>query len=103
REASGLQEGHPAFLPRDLRDGVVLRGELLERAPEVLLHGDRVVRGELRTGMLQDPVEDAPGGVLQILAVLMLLEVMLIGGDVNAVGLLAAGHRDVEGFAGYFR
>src|SRR5699024_11169337 len=81
REASGLQEGHPAFLPRDLRDGVVLRGELLERAPEVLLHGDRVVRGELRTGMLQDPVEDAPGGVLQILAVLMLLEVMLIGGD----------------------
>lgn len=53
--------------------------------------------------MLQDPVEDAPGGVLQVLTVLMLLEVMLVGGDVDAVGFAAAGHRDVEGFSGHFR
>jgi len=61
------------------------------------------VCGELCARVLQDPVEDAPGGVLQVLTVLMLLEVMLVGGDVDAVGFAAAGHRDVEGFSGHFR
>lgn len=54
------------------------------------------MRGELGAGVLEDAVKDGPGSVLQVVAVLVPLEMVLVGDDVGAVRISPAGEGDVE-------
>jgi hypothetical protein len=86
-----------------LGDCLVLRGELADARPGVLLGGDRLVCGAFGALVLQDAAEDAacrevPG--LEAGGVLVVLEVRLVGRDIRCVGLPAAGHGYVERLSG---
>ena len=47
-------------------DGLVFCGELRDRAPGILLSGDRFIRGKFGTDLLQNAEEDAAGRRLRI-------------------------------------
>ncbi len=61
-EPGGTDEGGPAVVLSGGGDGLVLGGELSDRAPLLLLGDGRLVRRELSTTVLQNSVEHASRG-----------------------------------------
>ena len=92
------QESRPAVVLAGLGDGLVLRGELTDRPPPILLDRDRLVRRQLRSDVLEHPVEHAPRGRVGVVGRVRgdMSIVGCVGGDVGMVPVPAPGHRDVE-------
>ena len=79
-------------------DGLVLGGELGDRAPLFLFGSDGLVRGEFRADVLQNAVEHGLCVRVRVVAG-MRGRVSVIGmvcGDVGVVAVPATGHCDVE-------
>jgi len=77
--------------------GLVLGGELGDRAPLVLFGDDGFVGGQFGAGVLQNAVEDASCTRVGVLAgVRFCMVVGVVEDHVGMVGVAAAGHGDVE-------
>lgn len=98
-EPGGFEEGGPAVVLAGLGDGLVLRHQLSDGPPALLLGGDGLVRGQLGADVLEHPVQDGPGGGVGVVGGVRgdMRVVCGVGGDVGVVPVPAAGHRDVEG------
>ena len=83
-----------------LRDRLVLRRELRDRPPLLLLRSDSFEGGEFSADVLHDSVEYGPGGGIGVIAWVG-LAVSIVGSvdrDVSVIGISPAGHRDIEIF-----
>ena len=90
-------EGGPAIVLGCRGDGLVLGGELGDRAPLVLLGDDGLVGGQFRSDVLQNAVQDAACGRVGVVAGVRLVVVVgAVEDHVGMVGVAAAGHGDVE-------
>lgn len=67
-EPGAADEGGPAAVLGGCGDGLVLGGELGDRAPLLLLGDDGLVRGEFGAAVLQNAVEDASCGGMRVVA-----------------------------------
>ena len=84
-----------------LCDRPVLRGELGDRAPLVLLGGNGPMGGKFRSGVLQDAIEDTSASSVGVVARVRLgVVVGAVEDHVGVVGVASAGHGDVEVLAG---
>lgn len=96
-QAAALDEAHPAVVLGSGDDGFVFGGELSDRTQLLLLDGDGLVRGQLRTHMLKHPKQHRPAGGVGGAARMRLGSfVGPVEDHVGAVSVLAAGHRDIE-------
>ena len=78
-------------------DGLVLGGELGDRAPPVLLGGDGLVCRQLSTAVMEDAVEDCAGGGVGVVARMRGgVVVGAVEDDVGLVRFAPAGHRDIQ-------
>ena len=78
-------------------DGLVLGGELRDRAPLFLLSDDRLVRREFRSDVLKHAGQDAAAARVGVVAGVRLLVVVgAVEDHVCVVRCSASGHGDVE-------
>ena len=96
-QARGLDQGGPAVSLGGGSNRLVLRGELGDRPPLLLFGSDGLVRGQLGTDVLEHPEQHGPAGGVGVVA-RMRFGVLVgpVEDHVGAVGVLAAGHRDVK-------
>src|SRR5690606_21828160 len=96
-ESAGADEPCPAVVLGGLGDGLVFGDELCDRAPCLLLGGDGLVGGKLGPDMLQYAEQNGAGGRVGVVGgVRRGVVVGAVEHHVSAVGVAAAGHRDVE-------
>lgn len=89
----------PAVALRDRTDGLVLRGELGDGRPALLLRLDHLVGRQLSAEVLEHALQNGVGVDLVRFGRGVAL-VGLVEGDVGDVGVSASGHGDVEVLAG---
>ena len=104
-ETGRADEERPPVALRGCRQRLVLGRELADVQPSVLFGGDGLVGGELGTDVLEHPEQHRPGGGLDVVARMRAVVgvVGLVGHDVGAVRLPAAGERDIQVFPGHAR